>query len=139
MHPWPDDLDLSFAKLLKLSQSGSRSEFADALADFNAKAKHAHALEILAKALDTLEVVEPPLDAVSALPPELLDIVLTFSSAASLASLALAARSFNKPCERAGHVRARHPHAIEGRPVRRVVCHRPRRGQGHFGDGERVI
>ena len=103
MHPWPDDLDLSFAKLLKLSSgSGSRSEFEDALADFNAKAKHAHALEILAKALDTLEVVEPPLDAVSALPPELLDIVLAFSSAASLATLALAARSFNKPCERAG-------------------------------------
>ena len=103
MHPWPDDLDLSFAKLLKLSSgSGSRSEFEDALADFNAKAKHAHALEILAKALDTLEVVEPPLDAVSALPPELLDIVLAFSSAASVVSLALAARSFNKPCERAG-------------------------------------
>ena len=97
-----DDLELSFAKLLKLSQSGSTSEFADALAEFNAKAKHANALEILANALDALEDAEPPLDAVSALPPELLDIVLAFSSAASVAAIALAARSFNKPCERAG-------------------------------------
>jgi hypothetical protein len=33
------DLDLSFAKLLKLTQHGTASDFEDALAEFNAKAK----------------------------------------------------------------------------------------------------
>jgi hypothetical protein len=88
------DLDASFARL-KLSLAGNDSDFEDALAELNAKAR-------LANELGALRVAEPPLDQLSALPDDLLVRLLATAPPEAIAALAPVAKRYANVCERAG-------------------------------------